>query len=66
MNTEPTRETGASSLFLCKLSLERSRMYLAHLCACVHLGGGHEYMLDIIEGLERELHVSTMLLDPAA
>lgn len=62
MKTEPTPENGAASLFLCRLSIERSRVYLAHLCACVHMNGNHEYMLDIIEGLERELQVSMTLL----
>ena len=61
MSTKTTFENGAA-LFFCRLSLERCTVYLAHLCAGLHVAGTEESLLEIAAGLERELSVSRSML----
>lgn len=62
MDTETTSDNGAA-LFFCRLSLERCGVYLAHLCAGLHMAGAEgDRLLEIAAGLERELTASRGLL----
>jgi len=61
--SKTTASENEDALILCKLSLERCHVYLAHLCACVHLADPGDGMLEIIAGLERELTISQTSLE---
>lgn len=60
-----TKNSGnGAAVVLCRLSIERCQIYLAHLCACLHLAAhGEGAWGDIAAGLERELKLSCRLLD---